>query len=156
MPQSVPGRGLVRAGAIAFILWGVLHLASGAFALLPYATGGTKAMLEGFGATDLGSPSTAFLDLVGHMGADFAALLMGYGLLAIWGAILLLRGNRLGFLLNTGMLAIADGAFVLAFVVPGHIGVASGLVGPGLYLLGVGLSAWGLARVKASPSAESA
>jgi hypothetical protein len=156
MPESVPGRGLLRSGAIAFILWGVLHLASGAFALVPYATGGTKAMLEGFGATDLGSPSAAFLTLVGHIGVDFAVLLMGYGLLAIWGATLLLRGNRLGFWLNTVLLAIADGAFVLAFVVPGHIDAASGLIGPALYLLGVGLSAWGLARVKASRSAESA
>jgi hypothetical protein len=154
MPEPMPGRRLVVGGVVAFILWGVLHLASGLFAILPYATGGTKAMFEGFGVTDLGAPSTAFLSVVGHMGVDFAVLLMGYGVLAIWGAVLLLRGNRLGFTLNAVMLAIADGAFVLAFVVPGHIDAVSGLVGPLLYLLGVGLAAWGLARARKLPQTE--
>jgi hypothetical protein len=69
---------LVKAGAILFGLWGVLHVIAG---------------LSGIpSAGDIGKASP----VGGAIALDFAIILAGYGVLAIWGAALLWRDEPSG------------------------------------------------------------
>ena len=145
--MAAPSR-LVKAGAILFVLWGVLHVAVGVVNTISYVTRGPLGLLSTFGwATDARDAGNN-VALAAHIALDFSIVLVGYGVLAIWAARLMWRGQALGFWLNTILLGIADAAFVIALMVPGHVSVAQGVWGPLLYVSGVvvGAAGYHLAR----------
>ncbi len=62
---------------------------------------------------------------------DFSIVLVGYGVFMIWAARLMWRGQvMLGWWLNTVLLGIADAAFVIALMIPGHVPLSEGLWAP--------------------------
>lgn len=143
---------LMRLGAVFFLAWGLLHIAVGLGGAAAFFTEGPLGALS---ATDLAIASDEVrlaLERAGHIALDFSLILAGYGVLAIWGAVLIWRGQRLGFWLNTVMLGIADAAFVYALMLPGYISVAEGILGPVLYVLGVIFAAMGFPREVQAPS----
>ena len=139
---------LVKAGAVFFVLWGLLHIAVGLSTAGQFITSGPAGVFSGFGASPSPSEVGPALQLAGHIALDFGLILAGYGLLAIWAALLIWRGQRLGFWLATVMLGVADGAFIVALMVPGFISPAAGGLGPLLYVLGVASAAIGFFVVR--------
>src|SRR6266496_4213224 len=124
-----PANRLVQTGAIFFILWGVLHIAVGLGGVTVYVARGPMGMISAFGGSGTPVETTHFVMRGAHLALDFMLLLAGYGLLAIWGAVLIWRGRSLGFWLNTILLGIADGAFVIALMIPGEMAIAEGIWG---------------------------
>ena len=138
-----PANRVAQTGAVLFVLWGVLHLGAGLSGAFTFATRGPAGVFSGFGGAPAPAELTPTLDMAAHIALDFSLILAGYGLLAIWGAVLIWRGQRLGFWLNTIMLGIADGSFIIALMLPGFVSLAAGGLGPVLYVLGVACTAIG-------------
>jgi hypothetical protein len=144
MPTS-PNR-LIKLGALMFILWGILHILVGAVAVVAYATKGPIGIFTAYGATLESQDTGQTLMLAANIALEFSIILAGYGILSIWAAFVMYRGQELGFWLNTVLLGIVDAAFVYALMLPGYIPVDQGIGGPVLYVAGVVLSAIGLQR----------
>lgn len=137
---------LSKIGIIMFILWGILHILVGAIAVAAYITKGPVGIFTAYGAT-LGTQDTGeTLMLAANIALEFSIILAGYGILSIWAAMLMYRGQTLGFWLNTILLGIVDVAFVYALMLPGYIPVDQGIWGPVLYVLGVLFGALGIKR----------
>jgi hypothetical protein len=145
-----PANRVAQTGAAIFVLWGVLHLVVGLIGAFAFASSGPAGVFSGFGAAPVAAELTPTLVLAGHIALDFSLVLAGYGVLAIWAAVLIWRGQRLGFWLNTVMLGIADGSFIIALMLPGFISPAAGGLGPVLYVLGVAFTAIGFYARRAS------
>ena len=90
------------------------------------------------------------MQFASHIALDFSIVLLGYGVLAIWAAQLAWRGHALGVWLKTILLGIADAAFVIALMIPGHVPASKGIWGPLLYVLAVMFSGAGFLRARAS------
>lgn len=90
--------------------------------------------------------------LAANIALEFSIILAGYGVLSIWAAILMYRGQTVGFWLNTILLGIVDVAFVYALMVPGYIPLEQGIWGPVLYVLGVFFGGIGIRRLANSTS----
>jgi hypothetical protein len=148
MPTS-PNR-LIKLGALMFILWGILHIVVGAVAVVAYATKGPIGIFTAYGATLESQDTGHTLMLAANIALEFSIILAGYGILSIWAAIVMYRGQVLGFWLNTVLLGIVDAAFVYALMMPGYIPLDQGIWGPVLYVAGVILSAIGLQRPSTS------
>jgi hypothetical protein len=147
-----PPHRLVRLGSILFVLWGVLHVGVGVVCAISYLHAGPLGLLTHFGWS--ADPRDALagpnVRLASHIALDFSIVLVGYGVLAIWAARLMWRGEALGFWLNAILLGIADAAFVIALMIPGHVPVSEGIWGPALYVLGVLFSVLGYWRARAA------
>lgn len=135
---------LARAGAVIFALWGLLHLVAALTGIVGYAQGGATGVLTTYAGPSAPVQQSRALELAGGIGLNYALDLAAFGLLGIWVAVMIWRGQTLGFWLGAVVLGMADAAFVLALVVPGYVPVADGFVGPFLYLLGVAVTAAGL------------
>jgi hypothetical protein len=135
---------LVRAGAVFFGLWGVLHLLAALTGVLGYVQGGPIGVLSAYGGATAPAQPGHILSLAGGIGLNYSIDLAAFAVLAIWVAVMLWRGQRLGFWLGAVVLGAADAAFVLALVLPGYVPVADSFVGPLLYVLGVAFTAAGL------------
>jgi hypothetical protein len=137
---------LTRVGAAFFALWGVLHASVGLSGVFDAVQSGPTAILTVFGGPDTPDQAGPLTALASGIALDFSMVLAIVGGLAVWLAIMIWRGQRMGFWLATIVLGAVDGAFVVAMVLPGYVtwmGV-NALVGPALYLLGVGFTAAGL------------
>lgn len=135
---------LARAGAVFFALWGVLHAVVGLTGTLGYQQGGPSGVLTAFGGAVAPTQSNAALALAGHVALDFSMGLAIFGALAIWAAVMIWRGQHLGFWLGAVILGAVDAAFILALVLPGYVTGVDAASGPVLYVLGVVFSAAGL------------
>jgi len=107
-----------KIGAIFYLLWGILHVKA---AVATYQLGAT---LEA--------------DLVqGRVYQDAWNLLFFAIAVSLVAIILNWRNSRLGFWLNLGMATVTDLGFILHILVPGHLPLIPGVVGPVLWLLAV-------------------
>ncbi|MEP0709197.1 MAG: hypothetical protein ABJL17_05180 [Parvibaculum sp.] len=108
---------LARIGAISYVLWGVLHL---------------KAAYDGFELAATQDPG--FVQGKLSQGAWDLAF---FSIAAILIAILLnWRNDSRGYWLNLVMVSAADLGFVIFVLLPGHIPLFPGLLGPALWLSG--------------------
>ena len=149
-----PTNRLVKSGAIFFVLWGVLHIAVGLGGAMIYLTRGPIGLIAVFGGSAAPAEAHALVRLAAHIALDFLLVLTGYGLLAIWGAVLIWQGRWLGFWLNTILLGIADAAFMVALMIPGETPISEGIWGPIFYVLGVTFTAAGMCRRHAAGAAS--
>ncbi len=138
-----------RLGAIAYVLWGVLHVGFGV---------GLLVALRGSGGDALALIGTArdratIPDALGGVGeavlAQHAWNLVAIGVAAAaLGATLNWRNDRLGFWLNLAIVSVADLGFIAFVLAPGHIRVVDGLAGPALWIAGAALTAMGQAALR--------
>jgi hypothetical protein len=133
--------GLIKAGAVMYILWGVVHF-FGLMNALIYLTQGSDAFL----AAVLPQPPTA----TGAVPDAAVALLVNhnlnltvFGILAIWCGVMLWRGSRSAFWIALVILGLANLTFVIAVLAPGHVPFAVGVLGVSPYVLGAALTVWG-------------
>lgn len=140
---------LARAGAIAYVLWGIMHVVVGVLPVAGYWGSGPSGVVDALGI------ATAPEALTGHVAnllAAHYAELIAFGVLAIWVAITLNWKNRpLGFWINLVILGVVDAAFLLGEVVPGYAPLAS-ISGPVLYVLGAAFTGLGLRGARAEPT----
>src|SRR5207248_1044243 len=140
------GSRLAWAGAVFFVLSGVLHLLAALTGVLGYVQSGPTGVLTAYGGAAPPAEPGRLLALAGGIGLNYSLDLAGFGVLGIWVAVTIWRGQRMGLWLGAVVLGTADAAFVLALGLPGYVPVADGFVGPLLYLLAVAFSAAGLLR----------
>lgn len=139
-----------RIGAVAFLLWGLVHVAGGAALLGALADGGPVALrMLGSGV----SPSLlpAALDPVsGAVLAFHFWNLVWIGVIVAAVAVCLnWRGSRAGFWINLGVVAAADAGMVATLLLPGLISPAEGAVGLVLAAVAATFGGLGLAQARA-------
>ena len=144
----------VRAGAVLFFLWGVLHIWVGYAGLSAYFTGlaaqwelligGARVPRSAFVLPVDGPTAFAQSQLLINFCMDVA----GYGVLALfvaWG--LWARSSRAAFAVGVVVIGIGDLAFSFCLVTPGVIEKTFPvLAGPVLWLLAVIITPFGLFR----------
>lgn len=141
------GSKLSRAGAVFYMLWGALHVMLGIMILHTIFSEGAAAMLEFFGLKGEVQLVTEALNVIGSLGAQHAANLAIFGIIAIAIALKLnWHSSSLGFWLNLLMLGLADIAFIIAFFIPGYIQGVAGVMGPVLFLLGAVFTGLGVVK----------
>ncbi len=148
--STSPNR-FIKSSVVMFILWGILHILVGVLAVVAYATQGPIGIFTAYGATLGPREAGDTLMLAANIALEFSIILAGYGVLSVWAAVVMYRGNALGFWLNTVLLGIVDVAFVYALMLPGYIPLDQGIWGPVLYVLGVSFGALGLKRSAGLP-----
>jgi hypothetical protein len=135
-----------------FVLWAIFHIAIGAYHTVLFSTQGSGSLYSSaygipVSPADMQDPARA-------LGSDaievYSVLLAGYGVLAIWGTILALRGQYLGWWLNTILLGVAGLAYVYGLIVPGQLTAGNAYAGPVLYALGVVFMWAGFSRLPAN------
>lgn len=145
-----------RAGAAAYVAWGLLHIVVGLLPVVRFLSDGPLAMLanlEGVSnvpSPPLGEPLLQASHLIGQHYFNLAAV----GVMAILVAVgLNWNGDRLGYWLNLIVLGLVDLSFVVGEIIPGYMPLEIGGIGPALYLLGAALTTVGLrAGHQAAPS----
>jgi hypothetical protein len=107
-----------RAGAITYVVWGVLHLWA---AVTVFDLGGTigPGMVRGRVYQDA-----------------WNLFFFGVSAIAI-AATLNWRNSRIGYWINLGVLGVADAGLVLFVVIPGYMPPGPGLIGPILWIIGL-------------------
>lgn len=144
--------GLITLGAAMFLLWALFHAAIGVYHTLLFGIQGPQSLYSAaygipVSATDMHDPAR----LLGSDAIEvYSILLLGYGVLAIWGTLLILRGNRSGFWMNTIMLGIAQLAVLYGLIIPGRLTGVNAFADLVLYLLGVLATAIGFKRLRAN------
>lgn len=107
-----------KIGAVFYLLWGVLHVKA---AVATYQLGATlePGLVQGRVYQD------AWNLLFFAIAVSLVAIMLNW------------RNSRLGFWLNLGMATVTDLGFILHILVPGHLSLIPGIVGPVLWLLAV-------------------
>ena len=122
-----------RAGAVLYVLWGLLHVLA-AFLVLPSATAGLQ---EGISLARV-QQNSVFMALV--------------GLATVWIAVAFnWRGSRFGYWFNLYLVTAADLGFIVLVLLPGYEALPQGLIGPTLWVLAVFASTLGMLREKTIP-----
>lgn len=125
-----------RAAGSAFAIWGLIHVVVSVLGMGIYATGGTNPMLE-FVVLDPAVNQQA--DRMADLIFEFYHALFLIGLtVTVVGLTLNLAGDRLGWWLNTLLVANIEAAFIWFEVIPGHRPVAVAVISVALLLVGVG------------------
>src|SRR5437763_1450027 len=119
-----------RAGAISLGVWALLHFAVALAGIAGHLQRRPPRDLAVYGGHPSGSGPGGLLDLAGAIGLNYSIDLAACGALGVWVAVLIWRGQRLGFWMCLVILGIDDGAFLVALVLPGRVSLADGLVGP--------------------------
>jgi hypothetical protein len=133
---------MVKAGAVVLVLWGVLHVFFGMYALISLWTDDGAAMMGVFGTGVSGTIADPGA-LVAHVVGQHAANLVIFGVFGIVLARLMWQGSRLALGLSVLVLGSADVAFVIALLIPGYIALQDGLMGPMLFVASTALAGWG-------------
>jgi hypothetical protein len=138
--------GLIKAGAVMYMLWGVVHF-FGVMNGLIYLTQGSDALLAAVlpqpPAAPGAVPDAAVALLVNHN-----LNLTVFGVLAIWCGVALWRGSRSTFWIALVILGLANLTFVIAVLAPGHVPLAVGILGLSPYVLGAVLTSLGFLRTQ--------
>lgn len=138
---------LSQVGAIFYIFWGLLHILLGFMILHIYSKESVIALLTFFGLSEEIQLSSGAVNIIGSLGAQHAANLVIFGIIAIIIAVKLnWKGSSLGFWLNLIMLGLADTAFVVAFFMPGYIRGIAGIMGPALFIMGAVFTGIGILK----------
>lgn len=130
-----------RIGAALYIVWGILHLGSGMVGIWLTGQPATPGWAMGMAAVPtVGSGlEKASLGLVGQHSFNIAA----GGLIAILVAALgNWRNNRTAWWLNGALIAVLDLGMVIFMLLPGHVPLLDGLLGPLLWASGFALTTW--------------
>lgn len=112
---------LARAGAVSYIVWALLHFQA-AWAVYQLGQGMAPSMEQGRVLQDAWNL------------ACFSVAALGVAIALNW------RNDRWGFWINAAVVSVADVGFIAFVLVPGHIGLWPGLLGPIFWILGLLLS----------------
>lgn len=145
-----------RAGAIAYVLWGVLHIVVGVIPVLTFFGAGPAEMLAALpGASQVPANVDEPLLQAAYFTAEHHFNLAAFGVLAILVAVRLnWHGDPFGFRLNLIVLGLVDVAFIVGQILPGYMPLLMGASGPLLYVLGALFTALGLRAGRAAGRAE--
>jgi hypothetical protein len=147
-----PTNRFAKAGAVCYVLWGLVHVAGAAYQVYTLRVAG------GAGLTALVSTARPF-DAAGGVPPASAAF-MGMGalnilwigvLVAVIGATLNWRNSRLGYWLNLGIVGGTDAALLAALLLPGIMAWTDGSVGLLLFAMAVLLTTLGRMRGAVAP-----
>lgn len=107
-----------KLGAIAYVIWGLLHFQA-AYAV--YVLGGTLAssMVQ----------ARVYQDAWNLLFFSIAAI--GIAIRFNW------RNSTWGFWVNAGVISVADVGFIIYVLIPGHLGMWPGILGPVFWVLGL-------------------
>ena len=127
------GNLFARIGAVAYVLWGLLHIQA---ARMVYMFGGT---LE-----------AGMLQARIYQGAwnllFFALFAIVVALVYNW------RNNRSGYWLNLAVVSFADIGFIVAVLMPGYAPIVPGGLGPLLWIIAVLFSTVGIRQASRAPA----
>jgi len=126
---------LNRAGAVFFVLWGLLHVVGGASLLATWRTEGTAELMRAYGSSVAGTLPAELPGVVGAVGAFHAFNLLWIGALVAglamtWGW----KGRAAGPWLNLILAGAADLGLVLFLLLPGYMPWVEGAPGLVLFL----------------------
>jgi hypothetical protein len=125
-------RTLARIGAIAFALWGILHIAGSAFILAELASGGPAA-----GYAVYGTAETVEASIAGSILGYLSFLLLAAGVVVAAIALRMnWRNSESGLAMNTGLVLLIEVGLVVFLLFPGHVSMAEAAPGIGLFLIG--------------------
>lgn len=125
-------RALARIGAIAFALWGILHIAGSGFILAALASGGPVA-----GYAVYGTAETVEASIAGSILGYLSFLLFAAGVAVAAIALQLnWRNSEPGLAMNTGLVLLIEVGLVVFLLFPGHVSMAEAAPGIGLFLVG--------------------
>lgn len=118
-----------RIGAVFYLLWGLLHIKA---AVATYELGATlePGLVQGRVFQD------AWSLIAFAVSVSLVAVLLNW------------RNSRIGFWLNLGLASVTDVGFIVHVLVPGHLPLWPGTLGPVLWVLAVVLTSIG--RIKAN------
>lgn len=137
-----------QSGAVAYALWGIVHVIGGAMQLSALRSGGGKAltaMISTAAPFDVAGPDLPAV-AAAYMGMG-AFTLVWLGALVTWVAVTQnWRNSRLGYWLNLILVGATDIGLLLALLLPGYMAWSDGIVGLGLFAIAFCFST--LARVR--------
>lgn len=116
---------LARLGALSYIVWSVLHFQA---ARAVYQMGSAMAH----------SPEQSRVLQDAWNLFFFAVAALGIAVAMNW------RNSRLGFWLNLAVVSVADAGFIVFVMIPGHVAMWPGMLGPIFWILGAVFSAAGV------------
>ncbi len=131
-----------RVAAVFYGAWGALHVAFGLMMLIAglSGTGGDAARIVATAAPEaVGEPAAA----VGGIILQHAWNLLMFGVIV--GALAVWNWRREALVINTVIASAADIGFIAFVLIPGHITLADGLLGPILWIGGVIATGFALA-----------
>ena len=118
-----------RIGAISYVIWGLLHIKA-AYDEFLLAAGLSPGLVQG--KLNQGSWDLLFIAVV----AIIIAVLLNW------------KNNIQGFWINLVMVSIADIGFIIFVLIPGHVELFPGILGPVFWLGGAVFSAIGIRSEK--------
>lgn len=124
------GKLFQRIGATSYILWGVLHVVFGIMFLYgAMAADGAATLEDVAGITDLSASAAPFF-------AQHAFNLLWVGVFAtVVGVWLNWKNDVAGFWVNASVVSLFDIGFIAFVLVPGHMSLQDGLLGPVLWVI---------------------
>lgn len=126
-----------RLGAASYVIWSILHLRA-AYAVYKLAVGVPVSMVQGRLLQD------AFNLLA------FSVAGAGTSIALNW------RNDTWGYWINVGIIGVADLGFVFFVLIPGHMPIWPGVIGPVFWLAGLILTTLGItARHSVAKTIES-
>ena len=137
-----------RIGAVAYVLWGLLHVGAGA-ALLHrvWTVGGARAIALIGSAVPVHELPVNLSPLETGVIAQHAWNLLLLGVFAaIVGAVFNWRNSRPGYWLNLLIVGGADIGFIFAIQIPGYIKLTDGIGGPLLWIVAMAMTTLGVLR----------
>lgn len=123
--MSSKGVVVARWGAASYVIWSVLHLQA-AYAVHKLALGVPVSMVQG-----------RLLQDAWNLLA-FSVAGAGTAIVLNW------RNSTWGYWINAGIISIADLGFVFFVLIPGHMPIWPGIVGPVFWLVGLILTTLGI------------
>jgi hypothetical protein len=126
-PRAMSSRAVVfaRWGAASYVIWSILHLQA-AYAVYKLAAGVPVSMVQG-----------RLLQDAWNLLA-FSVTGAGTAMVLNW------RNNTWGYWINAGIIGVADLGFVFFVLIPGHMPIWPGVVGPVFWLVGLILTTLGI------------
>ena len=122
---------LSKAGAVAFVLWGLLHVAGGGMILSALSNG------PGEGFAIYQNHEGTYTPLAGAILAYFAFLIVSIGAAAaLVGVFLNWRNSGWGLAINTTMIGVTDIGLVIFLLSPGFVTVGEASIGIVLFVVG--------------------
>ncbi len=135
-----------KIGAIAYMLWGLLHIVGGMMLYLTLKNEGITNLLYMLGTAipKHHVPEIASGSTVDGLAAFHAWNITGFGIISLLTAIMLnWKNNRTGYWMNLGVVATADLGLVFTLIIPGYMHLTDGLPGIILFLLALTFSTLG-------------
>lgn len=134
-----------RAGAVCYVLWGLVHVVGGASLLATLQSGGGAELLRVLASAAPAAVPDTVPAVAGAVAGFHAWNILWIGaLVAVVALRLNWRNARLGFWLNLVLAGAADLGLIFALLVPGYMRLADGMIGIALFVPAAALTALGL------------